>query len=398
MNTSALTELEEMDKEATALRSRMNSAAYSFCEMIANDEEEEETCPELKADQRRYRELQYAISDLRLALSISEREIFTLKTLESRVSAPPPRVPADVGLLCSKLIDWAVFTEERTDREDCLISLDLLTGDTQFIEFMMKQNKKILNRESIALRCQLDGMLANMATAAREVFRLGELLKETRPTDSIGPLLLKKKATLKRQIEELGDTHTPLLAMREKLKELAAGKEEMISESSRFGTDTPDFDSDSLNLNERIEEMTRLGEEKIFLENREKELKERGKLVESEIAELERSLTEIEEEDANVRKELDVMMASSKAEELRRERFEMFVKSDEDFEMLNQAAERGSLQDLIDKLEANEKRLEVLENEWATAERNREEFIEQEEAMDAQIATLRELYSQIQTE
>jgi hypothetical protein len=140
-----------------------------------------------------------------------------------------------VRAICSKLIDVALTSTSRADRDDCLFCLELVTGRPKLITATIAQNTRIFQRRSRELRSELDVLSGKSARLVRKVFELrASHTADTRPA---GPLLLPVPPQLEDEIALLAERREFVARERRREKKNRARRDELKSECAALSAD-----------------------------------------------------------------------------------------------------------------------------------------------------------------
>jgi hypothetical protein len=199
LNQSALLQLKKMVDQEVSLHSKIIS--LELCTLIAPDP------PELPD---RHFELKSILDRPHFDLASCEQEVLAQQIIHSETNTatlPPP-----VQVLCSKLVEIAQTSSDVIERNDFLLSLDLLSGNLKFTDGFIKFNNQFFQHRST----ELNSLIYKTARSVQKV----QKLRTSRP------LRTSPKVKIEQDIARYGDTRRRLMEAKRRIAELTEKRNE----------------------------------------------------------------------------------------------------------------------------------------------------------------------------
>ena len=401
MNMAAQTQLTKMQDQENALQSKINDVSFEICAMLATENQSTlmQNFADISVDEQRARQLKATYSSLLYERELCEHEILAQETIQEHlnVSEKSTELPAQVRVVCGKLVEAAVGATDMTVRDDCLMCLDLITGRMKLIPDMIEQNKTFFRRKCAELRSQLDGLIRKTALSVKKVYQLNALLEDiVQKTDVTGPMLPKMKQQLKSELSQFGNTRRRLLDLKKEVDDLKAQRDKVENECSALSAEIMLKQADGGLSKEEMQEMIELRQKKMKLQIKQNELTQKHQLIESEIRGANEECDDVKKGIQEVENQTSLL--KSAIEEQKR-RFALLDKagvSVDNFEMVWQYAHGVNFSAMEKELEQKKEHLKLIERRQKNVEEKGAKLLDQEEKIDAQIKSLSELLAAAQ--
>lgn len=403
MNQSALSQLEKMQDQENTLQSQINDVSLEICTALATENNSSlmKNFVNISAEEQRYRQLKATFNTLLYEREICEHEIMSQETMQSQMNMGDKKfdLPMQIRQICTKLAEVATSTDDVTLRDDCLMSLDLVTGNMKLIPTVIKQNKTFFQRKSAELRSELDDLIRKTAKTVKKVSQLSGLLEDTiQKTDVLGPMLPKVKQQLEDELCEFGDTRERLLAVKRHINELKSERDELKNECSALSTEILSKPMNSGLSAEEMDKMIELKQRKVRLLIQDNEVLQKHHLIESEIRGVREEIENTKDEIREVDNQTKLLRSAIEEQKWKSQLLQNARVTPTDFQAVFKCSRDGTLEELEKTLEEKEEYLKLMERKHANVQEKGAKLLEQEGSMDEQIKNLRELISAAQLE
>jgi hypothetical protein len=380
LNQSAVTQLKQMQERGLTLQSQISDGSYEFCCQV-----ESSSTAQLPADLQRHHQLASTVRRLQFDIAGVDQEVVAQQLLHSEMNCPPAELPAQLREICSKLVDVALTSRSRTDRDDCLFCLDLVTGGLKFITATIGYNTQIFQCRSLELRRELDVLIGTTARLVRKVFELRRALENA--ASQPAPFCPRPRAQLEAEIAELGESREVLLRERRRAKENRKRRDELQNECAALSAEVLVRSADGSNIQAVVD----MRHELLRVQVRADELRQLRSRLESEVRGV-RALTSDARQDVDDAKQQCRKLLSEMEDA--RMRLQMLAKANVgagDVEFVAKCALQGTVADLQAALEEKVEHLQLLKRKRGNLQEKGRKLHDQEQQIDAQIVELTEL-------
>jgi hypothetical protein len=396
LSQSAVGQLRNMQDQENALRAAVNDAALQICGLLAT--EDQNSLPQdfanLSPHDERSNELRTSIARISSELDSCEQEILAQQLIQSHIgaTATTAQFPIPIRNICAKLAEIATSTDDKLERNDCLLSLDLLSGDTKLIASTIHQNAQDFHARSLEVKNQLDLLIKKTARSVKKVHALSKMLDDTfQKTDIIGPMLPKLKIQLTREILEFGDTRDRLVRIRHRVDTLRAKRDELENECSAVSAGMLDEKIESVYTPEEMELTVDLRQEKAKVDLQENEVLHRRTFLESEVQSTKDAMVDARRGMDELKEQGKVLHSATEAQRWKPDLLQKAHVEPPDFEIIMKCCAKGTYVDLERTCQEKQEYLRLLERKRNNVAEKANKLLENEKSIDEQIRRLQEL-------
>lgn len=395
MRTSAASQLLDMHEQESVLQSKITDVSFEICATLSTENQSTlmKGFADISVDEHRFRQLKATYNALLYEAEICEQEIRAQETMQSQMNMGDKNIdlPPQVRILCAKLAEVAISTEDRRVRDDCLLGLDVMTGSMKFIPVMIKQNKTFFQRRSADLRSELDGLIRKTARTVKKLHDLGVSLEDTTQRVGLKPMLPKMKQQLKQELEQMGDQRGRLLSAKTEVETLMAERDELQNECSMLSAAVLSRHADVGPAPEEVKEIVDLRQRKEALKVEDHELVQKGHVIESEMKDVRETMTETRRETKELSEQRKLLKSAMDEQKWKFELLKSAAVSSDDVEVVFNASQNVSLEALKRVIAQKKGQIKLLQRRHESTDEKLKKLVAQEERIDEQRRNLDEL-------
>lgn len=396
INSSAKNQLTKMQDQESSLQSQINEVSLEICKVLATGNETEINKEYMikSAEEIRLDELKSTFNNLQYESELIEEEILTQETMLYHLTFAKQKNISNLQLkkLISMLTSYACLTNDINERDNCVLCLDLLSGNTKMLKMKINQNNIFFLRKSKDLTFQLNDLIGKSADIVKKIHQLQELVEDTiHKSDLIGPLLPRIKAQLKLELKEFGDTKSRLISTKKVVESLTIQRNDLQNECSTLSAQFLMKPVDAGLSKEETQEKIELKESFMNLDIRKNQLIQKQQLLESQLNGTLDSIKEMDNETDELEKQSKILQSAISEQKWKFQKLKEANVSYEDFQSVYNSSKKMGLNDLETALAQKEEQLKLMERRMQNMKSKTDKLIEQELQYDDQIKSLNEL-------
>ena len=396
LNQSSVTQLEKLQDKETFTQNQIYDVSFKICELFASDEETQfaREYSAISAEERRYFELKTQFNNLHYEIEMIEEETLAQETMLYHLSFSNQKTVTNAQLkkLIAQLTAFACTTDDVNDRDNCVLCMDLLSGNTKILKMKINQNNVYFQRKSANLSIQLNNLITQSAEIVKKIYELQKQVEETmKDNDLLKPLLPKMKEQLKNELNELGNTKNRLLSAKKIVDSLMEEKDALHNELSALSAQLlmKPID-DGLDQNE-MEEKVKLKQQQMNLDIKYNQLKHRQEFLKSQLQGNEDSIQEMEKEIQEVAKQSSILKSAIEDKKWKLQRLNEAKIPVEDYSKIYMASQAVGPDNLEQILLQKQEHIQLLERRKQNIKSKEGNLLQQETKYDEQIEKLNEL-------